>query len=138
MNGHPFDRFARTLAAPGSRRRLLGGLLGAGLVAASGLRGPVVTTARRRWSERRIKRIISRAARRYDQSPRAMIRVARCESNLDPYAYNPSGPYYGLFQFLRSTFRSTPYGDEDIYDPRANALAAAWMWKRGHRDHWVC
>ena len=51
---------------------------------------------------------------------------------------HPSGPYYGLFQFLRSTFKDTPYGDEDIYDPRANARAAAWMWKEKMRDHWVC
>jgi soluble lytic murein transglycosylase-like protein len=66
-----------------------------------------------------------------------MLRVARCESNLDPYAVNPSGSY-GLFQFIRSTWESTPYGDEDVFDPRANAMAAGWMWAEGRRSEWVC
>ena len=56
-----------------------------------------------------------------------MIRVAQCESNLNPCAVNRSGPYYGLFRFLKSTWRSTPYGDHDTNDPKARALAAAWM-----------
>ena len=47
-----------------------------------------------------ILRYIRRAARKYGQSRRSMIRVARCESNLDPCAYNRSGPYFGLYQFL--------------------------------------
>ena len=68
-----------------------------------------------------------KTARKYGQSKRAMIRVARCESNLNPCAVNPSDPFYGLFRFLKSTWRSTPYGDHDINDPKAQALAAAWM-----------
>jgi hypothetical protein len=67
-----------------------------------------------------------------------MVRVARCESNLDPCAVNRAGPYYGLFQFLKSTWKSTPYGDEDIYDPKAQAMAAGWMWKKGRKDEWAC
>ena len=91
-----------------------------------------------RDSEREILRYIEKAARKYGQSERAMVRVARCESNLNPCAVNRSGPYYGLFQFLKSTWRSTPYRDHDIYDPKAQALAAAWMWKRGRKDEWAC
>ncbi len=138
MDRHRLDRLAKTLATTGSRRRLLAGLLGTTLASIPVLRQPAASAARRRYSERKIKRIIREAARHYNQNPNAMIRVADCESNLDPYAYNRSGPYYGLFQFLRSTFEDTPYGDENIYDPRANARAAAWMWKKKMRDHWVC
>ncbi|MFM9107559.1 MAG: SH3 domain-containing protein, partial [Chloroflexota bacterium] len=89
------------------------------------------------WTEREIVSIIEAAADRYHQPREDMLRVARCESNLDPYAVNPSGSY-GLFQFVRSTWESTPFADEDIFDPEANANAAGWMWKQGRRAEWVC
>jgi soluble lytic murein transglycosylase-like protein len=89
------------------------------------------------YSRQQIVRIIYDAADRYDQDRDDMLRVAECESNLDPYAVNPSGSY-GLFQFIRSTWRSTPFGGEDIFDPRANANAAGWMWAEGRKSEWVC
>jgi len=89
------------------------------------------------YSEEEIVRIIYQAADRYGQPRADMLRVARCESNLDPYAVNPSGSY-GLFQFIRTTWKSTPYGDRNIFDPHANANAAAWMWSQGRRNEWVC
>ena len=89
------------------------------------------------YSRKEIVRIIYAAADRYGQSRSAMLRVAECESNLDPYAVNPSGSY-GLFQFIRSTWKSTPYGNRDIFDPEANANAAAWMWSEGRKSEWVC
>jgi hypothetical protein len=66
------------------------------------------------------------------------LRVARCESGYNPRAYNPAGPYYGLFQFLMSTYRATPYGGQDIYDPVANASAAAWKYGQGGAGAWGC
>jgi uncharacterized protein YraI len=89
------------------------------------------------YTRQQIVRIIYDAADRYGQSRSAMLRVAECESSLDPYAVNPSGSY-GLFQFIRSTWKSTPFGDEDIFDPRANANAAGWMWAHGRKSEWVC
>jgi hypothetical protein len=67
-----------------------------------------------------------------------MVRVARCESTLNPCALNPDGPYYGLFQYLKSTWRTTPFGDSDIYDPEAQAMATGWMWKEGRKNEWAC
>ena len=91
-----------------------------------------------RHSEQEILGFISDAAKKYGQSENAMVRVARCESVLDPCAVNRSGPYYGLFQFLKSTWNTTPYSDRDIYDPEAQALATAWMWKEGRKNEWAC
>ncbi len=82
--------------------------------------------------------IITTAANRYGQSPSAMLAVARCESNLDPNAVNRSSNASGLFQFLPGTWRTTPYAPSSIFDPYANANAAAWMWSVGRRGEWVC
>jgi uncharacterized protein YraI len=89
-------------------------------------------------SEQEIISVIHQAAAAYGQNPDDMVRVARCESNLNPRAVDPSGSYHGLFQFVPSTFATTPYGGQDIYDPWANAHAAAWMWSEGLKSAWVC
>lgn len=64
-------------------------------------------------------------------------RKARCESGLYRYARNPSGAS-GLFQFLPSTFASTPFGSLSIWSPYANAMAAGWMHVHGRGGEWVC
>lgn len=64
-------------------------------------------------------------------------RKAWCESRFDARAQNASGAA-GLFQFLPSTWRSTPFGGFSIFDPYANALAAGWMHARGRGGEWVC
>jgi hypothetical protein len=72
------------------------------------------------------------------------LRVAKCESGYNPNAYNAAGPYYGLFQFLMSTFLSTasaaglPYGSGDILNPVANATTAAWKYAHGGASAWGC
>jgi uncharacterized protein YraI len=82
--------------------------------------------------------IIHAAAAAYGQSGDAMLAVAQCESLLNPSAYNPSSGASGLFQFLPGTWASTPWAGQDIFDPVANAQAAAWMWSVGRRGEWVC
>lgn len=90
------------------------------------------------YTEREILGFIQAAAKKYGQNAKDMERVARCESVLDHCAVNRSGPYYGLFQFLKSTWRTTPYGNESIWDPEAQSLATAWMWKEGRKNEWAC
>ena len=82
--------------------------------------------------------IIYAAADRYGQPRADMLRVARCESNLVPRARNASSGASGLFQFLPSTWRTTPYADQNIFDPWASANAAGWMWANGRRNEWSC
>jgi len=73
----------------------------------------------------------------YRVSCSTLFRKARCESHLWRYAHNPSGAS-GLFQFLPSTWRSTPFGAYSVYDPYASALAAGWMHRAGRGGEWVC
>jgi hypothetical protein len=67
------------------------------------------------------------------------IRIAKCESGYNPDARNPSGAE-GLFQFMPSTFANTPPGRAggSIWDPTANAQAAAWMYSQGRQGEWEC
>lgn len=84
-----------------------------------------------------IKAIITAAGDRYGVSPSWLISTAECESGLNPRAYNPSGPYYGLFQFLRSTFAA--HGGTNIWDPTQQANIAASMFASGDSSAWpVC
>jgi hypothetical protein len=66
------------------------------------------------------------------------LRVASCESGFNPRAYNASGPYYGLFQFALPTFKNTPYGNQDPFDPLYNASAAAWKYSITGGGAWGC
>ena len=134
MTSQQLDALARALALRSYRRSAVAALLAAVVptIAFAGDR------CRVRDSERQILRYIRRAARKYGQSRKAMIRVARCESNLDPCAYSKKGPYFGLYQYLKSTWKTTPYHNHDIYDPKAQALATGWMWKQGRKNEWAC
>lgn len=90
------------------------------------------------YTEKEILGFIQAAAKKYGQNAKDMERVARCESVLDPCAVNRAGPWYGLFQYLKSTWRQTPYGNESIWDPEAQSMATAWMWKEGRKNEWAC
>jgi hypothetical protein len=64
---------------------------------------------------------------------------ARCETGgtFDPRVSNPSGAA-GLFEFMPSTWSSTPYGRFSVWSPYASALAAGWMHSVGRGSEWAC
>ena len=68
------------------------------------------------------------------------VLVARCESNLDPSAYNPAGPYGGLYQHSLvswdSRAASAGWAGSSVYDATANTAVAAWLWGRGGWGSW--
>ncbi len=66
------------------------------------------------------------------------LQVAACESGDNPNAVNPSSGAEGLFQFLPSTWRSSPYASSSPFDPVANAEAAAWLYRTSGPGAWVC
>ena len=83
-----------------------------------------------------IEGIIRAAAARHGVSGDWMVKIAMCESGLRPHAFNPVGPYYGIFQFLMSTFRA--HGGTDIWDPVQQAEVAATMLAHGGAHAWGC
>lgn len=85
-----------------------------------------------------VHRIIAVAATAYGQSYSTLLRKAECESHLWPFARNRSSGASGLFQFLPSTWRSTPFGRHSIWDPFAQALAASYMHAHLRGNEWVC
>ena len=69
-------------------------------------------------------------------------RVAKCESNFNPYVYGDKGKAYSVMQFWRKTF--------DAFKDEANMenlqyenwqdqiYLAFWSFANGKKGHWVC
>lgn len=105
--------------------------------------------ARKACSQSRPVPCIRRAALHWRVSFPMLLRKARCESGLNPYAFN-GAPFNrapvvtvkssGLLQFLPSTWATTPYARRSIWSARWNSLAAAWMHSAGvgRGNEWSC
>jgi len=103
------------------------------------LRRELRTTRRLMLHRPQVSEAISLAATVYGNGP-TLWRKARCETGgtFSPRSFNGSSGASGLFQFLPSTWRSTPFGGFSIWSPYANALAAGWMHVNGRGGEWVC
>ena len=66
------------------------------------------------------------------------LRVAKCESGYNPNAVNRSSGASGLFQFLPSTWASLPQHTQSVFNPIANAQAAAVLYQRSGPNQWSC
>ncbi|MFN2452195.1 MAG: transglycosylase SLT domain-containing protein [Candidatus Dormibacteria bacterium] len=82
-----------------------------------------------------IESIIRAAAARHGVSGDWMVKIARCESGMNPRAVNPNG-HYGLFQFSYSTFYG--HGGTDIWDPSQQSEITARMLSQGQAGQWSC
>ncbi|MBA3841026.1 MAG: transglycosylase family protein [Actinobacteria bacterium] len=69
-----------------------------------------------------------------------MRTIARCESGMGAQVTAEAGSgASGVFQFLGSTWRRTPFASFDVFDPVANSLAAAQLVRRdGSWREWSC
>ena len=84
-----------------------------------------------------VEAIITAAAQAAGVDPTWMLNTAGCESGFRSGAYNPAGPYVGIFQFVPSTFRD--HGGTDIWSPTQQASIAAGMFAAGEAGAWpVC
>jgi hypothetical protein len=71
------------------------------------------------------------------------LQVARCESGLNPRAYNEASRATGMFQILPSTWNGTgfgPYSWSKATDPSTNIKAAYALFKRDGYSwrEWTC
>jgi hypothetical protein len=82
-----------------------------------------------------IAAIIRAAAARHGVNGDQLLRVAMCESGLNPTAQNRSGAS-GLFQFKPATFYG--HGGHNIWDPYDQADVAARMFSQGLASMWTC
>jgi len=85
-----------------------------------------------------VQQCIHRAAIRWNVSESMLRRKAWCESRMNPSAYNASSGSSGLFQFIPSTWRTTPYARRSIWSAKWSSLAAAWMHHVGRGGEWSC
>ena len=86
-------------------------------------------------SRAQIAAMIRAAAAKYGANGDQMVRVAMCESGLNPNARNASGAE-GLFQFKPATFYG--HGGHNIWDPADQADVAARMFAQGLSHEWTC
>ena len=96
-----------------------------------------------RWTRAEVKRVIRQAAARWGLSAQKMLRVAECESGLNPRAVGGGGLYLGLFQqhsgYWPQRARSAEYAGASAFDPVANANVSAWLVVHGGGwGHWTC
>lgn len=100
-----------------------------------------------RYGRPEIGKIIRDAAAKYGIDTNRFLRIAWCESRLNPRAFNRRGcegyGCLGLFQQHRKYWparaRRAGFAGASAFDPRANASVSAWMirWGGGWR-HWTC
>ena len=89
-----------------------------------------------------IKLYITKIALNYKISSDYMIRLANCESGMNPEAFNPKDPQggaHGIYQFLKPTWKAWQKESDikgNIYDWRAQTEMASWGVSKGRQKAW--
>lgn len=85
---------------------------------------------------------ITRYAQMYGVNAKRLRATLVCESNLNPKAYNPNDPSYGIGQFLKPTFynyaREVGIKDPYIWDVDQQLQIASYMFSTGQARQWTC
>jgi hypothetical protein len=88
-----------------------------------------------------VKGMIKGLARRHHLSVTKSLHVAKCESNFNPKAYNPAGPWAGVYQqdtdFWKGRAKKWGHAGESVFNAYANVdvslkMARDWGW-----HHWA-
>lgn len=93
-----------------------------------------------------IEEIVRQAARDHDVDENYFVKIAKCESTLNPDAVNmnyyDNGNPSGLFQHISGYWpaRAAKYGyaGASVFDPTANANVTAAMFADGLTGLWEC
>lgn len=100
---------------------------------------PTTTVVEKEYVGGGIESVIRSAAAEFGVSGDRMVRVARCESTLNPSAKN--GKYGGLYQFSDQTwvwFAGMSGIGGSKWDASSAARMAAWAFANGYASHWEC
>ena len=104
--------------------------------------GPVLGVASREThggtTEADRAKVIKQIKRAWEGNDRKAIRVAECESGLNPKATSPGGTYLGLWQFSRATWKDYEGPGDDPRDVSAyRQTLVAWKLFQDRRwDPW--
>ena len=124
------DRALKVLLAAGAITALVAVLaVGASVAAAK----PHAPGTHKRTLDRQFEHKVSKKNKRWAK------RVARCESGGDPNAIGGGGTYRGAFQFMRSTWRTSPRspgGDPIDYSYKTQAFVAVRLRMRSGSSPW--
>ena len=92
-----------------------------------------------------VEQIVRQAARKYGLNEEHFLRIAMCESTMNPaavnYGYYENGHPSGLFQHLSGYYpaRAAKAGySPDVFDTYSNANTTAAMWAQGLSYLWEC
>lgn len=85
-----------------------------------------VAGGKRKYTRQEIEELIRESARRYGLPESKVLRIAVCESKLDPNIISKNRRFWGIYQFDLTTWNNTPEGKAklDRRDPVANINAA--------------
>lgn len=112
---------------------------------ATGLTGEIMSQCATE-EEQYVRNLIREAAHFYGVDHGRALRVAVCESGLNPRAANTRSSARGVYQFLDGTWAwistlGAPYPYGDRFNPAHNVWNAMWLMSRedlGGSGHWVC
>jgi soluble lytic murein transglycosylase-like protein len=68
-------------------------------------------------------------------NPEDALRIATCESNLDPKAENVNGSATGVYQWIRKSWKN--YCNGDVYNADANIICFMRLYPK-HPNFWEC
>lgn len=91
--------------------------------------------------ETSIEDLVVAKAKEYGLDPVKALRIAKCESGLNPLAKNPNSSAKGIFQFIDGTWSSVSRIrgiSASVLDAEANIDNAMWLAKKEGWKHWVC
>ena len=98
------------------------------------------------YKETSVEGIVRQAARRYGIDETYFVKIAMCESTMNPnavnYDYYENGHPSGLFQHISGYWpvRAAKYGyaGASVFDAEANANVTAAMFRDGSQGLWEC
>lgn len=83
---------------------------------------------------RYVKDLIELWANRFKADSQKMLKIAQCESELNPRARNQKSTASGVFQFVKQTWMEKC--DGNVFDASDNVRCAAELIASGELSHW--